>query len=387
MFLKSLKLLNFRNYESLNIEFNKKKNVIVGGNAQGKTNLVEAIYFIAVLDSTRTSSDSELVKLGNDNAFIGVVVDKNDTRPVELSVVINPGKSKILKVNQVRKKVFGDFLGKLAVVSFSVDDLLLLRGAPADRRRYIDNAISQIYPAFYSRLQSYNKIKQQKQALLKTFNGYSSNLSSIQNDMIDSWNEQISVAGSNIIYLREKFLKEIFPVSVDKNFLISGGKDSLSVSYNSTIGTTFNCKNDDLSSIEDIKKFYDIRLKQKKEEEIQKGQVVVGPHRDDIIFYLNDKEAHIYASQGQQRTVVLSLKLAELELIKQSLGEEPLLILDDVLAELDLSRQTHLFNSIGKDCQTIITTTDLDSFKDKQLGDVDVFEIANGELLNVSEKV
>ena len=382
MFLKSLKLMNFRNYEHLNLEFKKNKTVILGGNAQGKTNLVESICFISVLDSQRTSSDLELVRWGSENAFIGVEVEKNDTRPTELSVVINPGKAKIFKVNQIKKKVFSDFLGKLAVVSFSVDDLLLLRGSPGDRRKYIDTAICQIYPAYYARLQNYNKVKQQKQAMLKSFNGYFSNLSSVQKDMLDSWNEQISVAGSNIIYLREKFLKEIFPVARDKNLQISGSKDTLSIVYTSSLGLMFNCEKDSLSLIEEIKASYKKKIKEKEVEEIQKGQVLVGPHRDDIIFSLDEKEAHMYASQGQQRTIVLSLKLAELELIKQSLGENPVLILDDVLAELDLTRQLFLFESIGSECQTIITTTDIDSFKDKIMGEIKVFKVENGSIID-----
>lgn len=382
MFLKSLKLMNFRNYESLSLEFKKKKTVIVGGNAQGKTNLVEAICYISLLDSSRTSSDNELVKWDAENAFIGAFVEKKDTRPTELTVVINPGKPKTLKVNQVKKKVFSDFLGKLAVVSFSVDDLLLLRGAPGDRRKYIDNAICQIYPAYYTRLQNYNKIKQQKQAMLKNFNGYCTNLSTVQKDMLDSWNEQIAVAGSNIIYLREKFLKEIFPVSREKNMQISGGKDNLSIVYMSSLGVQFNCEKDELPQIEEIKGSYHKKILEKTEEEILKGQVVVGPHRDDIIFYIDKKEAHTYASQGQQRTIVLSLKLAELDLIRHSLGEEPVLILDDVLAELDISRQLYLFESIGSECQTIITTTDIESFKDKNMGEVSVFEVEKGIVID-----
>ena len=382
MFLKTLKLMNFRNYENLTLEFKKKKTVIVGGNAQGKTNLVEAICFSSLLDSPRASSDSELVKWDAENLFIGVVVEKNDTRPTELSVVVNPGKPKILKVNQVKKKVFSGFLGKLAVVSFSVDDLLLLRGSPGDRRKYIDNAICQIYPAYYARLQNYNKIKQQKQAMLKSFNGYNTNLSSVQRDMLDSWNEQIAVAGSNIIYLREKFLKEIFPVAKEKNMQISGSKDDLSIVYTSSLGIKCDCETDLLPHVEEIKGFYNKKILEKMDEEVQKGQVVVGPHRDDIIFYLNKKEAHTFASQGQQRTVVLSLKLAELDLIKQSLGEYPILILDDVLAELDISRQSYLFDTIGAECQTIITTTDIESFKNKNMGDVTVFEVENGVVIN-----
>ena len=378
MFLKSLKLLNFRNYESLELLFNKKKTVIVGGNAQGKTNLVEAIYFLASLDSPRASNDSEYVLWGKDSGYVSGVIDSSSGSISELSIAINPGKQKILKINKVKKSSYKDFLGQLVVVSFSVDDLLLLRGTPKDRRKWIDTAICQLYPAYYNRMQTYNKIKEQKKAFLKTFNAYATNLSSVQISMLESWNDQISTAGSNIIYLREKFLKEIFSLSQNKNLQISGGLDNLTIKYDSSLGLVFSCDKDDLPSIDQIRQHYIRAMNLKKEEEIQKGQVLIGPHRDDIRFYIENKEADTFASQGQQRTIVLSLKLAELELIKNSLKEDPILILDDVLAELDISRQRYLFESIGSGNQTIITTTDVDAFKDKWFDDIDIFNVIRG---------
>lgn len=382
MFLKSLKLINFRNYENLEIQFNKNKTVLVGGNAQGKTNLVEAICFLATLDSSRASSDSEYVRWGSENAFISGIVEKTDNVFLDLSVAINPGKQKLLKVNKVKKSSFNDFLGKFVVVSFSVDDLLLLRGAPKDRRKWIDTAICQLYPNYYSRLNVFNKIRQQKLALIKSFNGHASNLSSVQLNMLESWNDQLSTAGSNVIYLREKFLKEVVPFAREKNLQISGTNDDLTVSYNSTLGYNFLCHLDELPPIERIKEIYSLKIEEKTEEEILKGQILVGPHRDDICFYIEDKEADTFASQGQQRTIVLSMKLSELELIKNSLKEEPILLLDDVLAELDLSRQKFLFESIGFENQTIITTTDLNSFKDKWFDDIDVFKVEKGKLVD-----
>ena len=207
MYLKSLKLINFRNYEQLELVFKKNKTVIVGGNAQGKTNLVESIYFLATLDSPRVSSDSEYVFWGTNTSFVSGVVNRSSGVVLELSIAINLGKQKILKMNKVKKASYKDFLGQLVVVSFSVDDLLLLRGSPKDRRKWIDTAICQLYPAYYSRMLLYNKIREQKKAFLKTFNNYATNLSSAQISMLESWNDQISTAGSNIIYLREKFLK------------------------------------------------------------------------------------------------------------------------------------------------------------------------------------
>jgi len=382
MFLKQLNLLNFRNYENLKLDFNKKITILVGKNAQGKTNLIESIYFLATLDSFRASKDSEYVLWDKENAIIKAIVDKNSGSEIELDVVITPGKSKILRVNKLKKNLHEEFLGHLIVVSFSVEDLLLLRGGPKERRRWLDLAICQFYPAYYSRLNVFNKIKQQKQALLKSFNGYFSNISTVQKDMLESWNEQLAVAGSNIIYLRLKFLKEIYPLAKEKTFQISGGMDSLGINYDSTVGIDFACQIDTLPVIEEIKNNYKNKLQEELNNEIARNKVLVGPHRDDIKFYIGDKQADIFASQGQQRTIVLSLKLSEVELVKQVLKEDPLLILDDVLAELDLSRQKILFESMANVNQTVITTTDITMFKDKNFDNADIFYVEKGVIID-----
>jgi DNA replication and repair protein RecF len=200
--------------------------------------------------------------------------------------------------------------------------------------------------------------------------------------MLDSWNEQLTTSGSNLVYLRIRFLKELYPFAQHKCMQISSKQDSLSIEYDSTVGLKIYCHKDPLMAVDDIKRKYSQQIKQKTEEEIEKAQVLVGPHRDDIVFCLNEKEARAFASQGQQRTIVLSLKLSELELMKQSLEEEPLLLLDDVLAELDLSRQKYLFETITNGYQTIITTTDLDSFETAWLEEVDIIKIENGCVVN-----
>lgn len=381
MYLSQLRLYNFRNYENVRLDFTKSKTVIVGGNAQGKTNLVEAIYFLATLDSPRTSADAEYVRWGETDCLVSGLVTSTSGTEAELEVIISPGKAKTLKINKVKKTSHSQFLGNMVAVSFSVDDLLLLRGAPKDRRKWIDTAICQVYPGYYNRMQTYNKVRDQKKAFLKTLNGYYDSMSSLQKSMLESWNDQIAIAGSNIIYLREKFLKELYPFANMKNYQISGNKDDLTICYKTSPGADFSCHDQELLSIEDTNKEYLKVLKQKEEEEVVKGQVLVGPHRDDIAFRLGGKEADVYASQGQQRTIVLSLKLAELELLKTAMKEDPILILDDVLAELDLKRQKYLFESIGKENQTIITTTDLEGLKDKWFEDIDIIEVEKGSII------
>lgn len=385
MYLKHLKLYNFRNYNDIRLDFKKSKTVIVGGNAQGKTNLVEAIYFLATLDSPRTSVDAEYVRWGEASCLISGLVTSTSGTEAELEVIISPGKQKTLKINKVKKTSHSQFLGNMVAVSFSVDDLLLLRGAPKDRRKWIDTAICQIYPGYYNRMQTYNKVRDQKKAFLKTLYGHYDNMSSMQKSMLESWNDQIAIAGSNIVYLREKFLKELYPCANLKNHQISDSKDDLTISYNTSLDTSFCCHESNLPSVEEIKNTYLKALQRKEEEEVLKGQVLVGPHRDDITFYIAGKEANVFASQGQQRTIVLSLKLAELELLKNAMKEDPILILDDVLAELDLVRQKHLFESISQENQTIITTTDLEGLKDKWFDDIDIIEVNKGNI--VYEKV
>lgn len=382
MFLKQLNLLNFRNYESLRLNFEKNITILVGKNAQGKTNLIESIYFLATLDSFRASQDSEYVLWDKESSAIKAFVDKDSGSQVELDVIITPGKSKILKVNSLKKNLHEEFLGYLIVVSFSVEDLLLLRGGPKERRRWLDLAICQFYPAYYGRLSVFNKIRQQKQALLKSFNGYFNNISSVQKDMLESWNEQIAVAGSNIIYLRQKFLKEIYPLAREKTLNVSGGVDYLEVNYASSLDVSFSAKSDTLPSVEEIKNNYKNKLKDEMNNEIARNKVLVGPHRDDIKFYINNKPADTFASQGQQRTIVLALKLSEVDLVKQILNEDPVLILDDVLAELDLSRQKILFESMANVNQTVITTTDIALFKDKNFIGAEIFTVEEGVITN-----
>lgn len=380
MRLEHLKLINFRNYESLELDFRNQKTVIVGENAQGKTNLVEAVYFLSSLESSRTAKHSETIRWGAQSTLINGIINKDNGSINDLEVIIQPGKTKILKINKVKKTAYNDFIGNLSVVSFSVDDLLLLRGAPADRREWIDRAICQIYPAYYAKLQNYKKIHQHKNSLLKSLKDKDSSLNPLMVNMIDSWNEQLSTSGSNIIFIRQKFLRELFPLAKEKALQISGNKDTVSISYISSIGESFNCENGATTSIEEIKSMYNQRLKDKLSEELARSQVLVGPHRDDILININDRDARQFASQGQHRTIVLSLKLSELDFVKQTINEPPLLILDDVLAELDLMRQKYLFESISGDSQTLITTTDLHSLESNWLGDVSVVTVEKGNI-------
>ncbi len=374
MFIKSVELKNYRNYRDLSLDFTKHKILLIGKNAQGKTNLLESLYYLSCLNSARAKNDSELIMWDKDFAKLKAVVEKNDMEK-ELEVLINPPKRKEMKVNQVKKSKSADFCSNLSVVSFSVNDLLLLRGVPEDRRSWLDMAISQIYPAYPDRISKYNKIRIQKNNHLKDIKG---NINA-DTSLMEVFNSQLAVAGSNIIFLRLKFLKELQKIAMEKHLQIAE-HEILTTYYNSTAAGDVDFSSNEDLSVEEIAQMFEQKLNERKLEEIIRAQSLVGPHRDDVSFFINGVEAKKFASQGQQRTVVLSLKLAELELIKEKIEDTPVLLLDDVLAELDNIRQNYLLNAIGSETQTIITSVDTLHFDEEYLKDVEIFKIAEGAL-------
>lgn len=371
MYIKGLEVKNFRNYEELNVKFNSNKVLFIGKNAQGKTNLLEAVYYLSTLESFRSKSDNELIKWGMDFCNIKSQIKKFDI-DVDLEVNINPPGRKKLKVNGLNKNKTAEFISNLSAVCFTTNDLLLLRGTPEDRRKWLDCAISQIFPAYMERLGKYNKIRTQKNNYLKNLKG---NLNA-DTSLLEIWNEQLAITGSNIIFIRINFLHELQKTAQIKHKLISKD-ENLSLYYNSSIiGDVSAINRYEYNNEYILEKFLKL-LNEKKQEEIIRAQSVVGPHRDDVSYYINSNDSKKYASQGQQRTVVLSLKLAELELIKDKTGTNAVLLLDDVLAELDDLRQNFLLEAIGSETQTIITSVDTLHFKNEYLKDVEIFEIKN----------
>ena len=375
MFIKSIELKNFRNYKDLCLDFSCDKILLIGKNAQGKTNLLESIYYLSCLNSSRAKTDSELILWDNDFLKLRAVVEKQDLER-EMEVLIHPPKRKELKINGVKKTKSAEFCMNLSVVSFSVNDLLLLRGVPDDRRSWLDMAISQVYPAYPDRISKYNKIRIQKNNHLKDIKG---NINA-DTALLDVFNNQLTVTGSNIIFLRQKFLKELQKIAMEKHIQIAEN-EVLTTVYNSTVTGDSNFDENDILAVEEIAKNFEEKLEERKLEEIIRAQSLVGPHRDDVSFFINGIEAKKFASQGQQRTIVLSLKLAELELIKDKIQDTPVLLLDDVLAELDNIRQNYLLNAIGKNIQTIITSVDTLHFDEEYLKDVEIFKISDGKVV------
>ena len=363
MKLKKLSLKNYRNYEEEELEFSSGKNLVIGKNAQGKTNILESVYVLSTLKSQRTSNNIELIRFNCEEAEITAVLNKNNT-DIDLEYNYGFEKKRELKVNNL-KTTSANFKNILKTVLFSTNDLLLLRGVPQDRRDWLDRAISQIYPLYDEKLSKYDKIRIQKNNLLKD--------ERINENLLDVYNEQMAITGSNIVFLRKKFLKEIEKISKQKHYKISEG-EKLEIQYISTFETG--------ETIEETAENFKKELEETKKLEIIKRQSVIGPHRDDVNFYINEQDSIKYASQGQQRTIVLSLKIAELEMIKEKTGETPILLLDDVLAELDDLRQNFLLNSIEKDTQTIITSVDTLLFDEEFLKDVKIFTVDNGKIIN-----
>ena len=352
----SLNLKNYRNCENVSLDFPKRKTLIIGKNAQGKTNILDSIYFLSGLKTPRTSVVSDLIKFGTNSCEINANLERNNTE-IELDFLYNIEKKRELKINKVKSQP-RDFKQCLKTVLFSTKDLLLLRGTPQDRRDWLDRAISQIYPAYDERLSKYDKIRVQKNNLLKN--------DCIDNTLLDIYNEQLVITGANIILLRQKFLKEIQQIASSKHKIIS---DSEEFSLNYT------CPKEEIN---EICEYLKNELEQRKNEEIARHQSCVGPHRDDIEFKINGIDAVKFASQGQQRTLVLALKLGELQIIKEKTGYSPILLLDDVLAELDEVRQNYLLKSIDDDVQTIITSVDTLLFEEEFLKDVQIYLIENG---------
>jgi DNA replication and repair protein RecF len=339
-----LRLENFRNYEKETILLTPGINIFFGLNGQGKTNVLEAIYYLLTGKSYRVQREQELIRWGQTNFHIYGEFNVAQ-RPIFLeSHYLN--KRKIIKINQVSCKKLSDYVGTINVVYFSPDDLFMIKGGPSERRRFLDFHIAQRRPSHISLMNSYNKIIHQKAALLKT-----SVSASLKIEQLHLWNEQLFVTGKNIIRNRSEMISRLNNISQSIYKMLSNQKENMTINYIS-MGQ---------EQIEkSISKFSEL-LEEKMMSEIERQIILVGPHRDDLRISLDEKSARHYASQGQQRSIILSLKLAELEIIKEEKSEYPLLLLDDVLSELDNFRREYLVEFINSaSIQTLMTLTSAD---------------------------
>lgn len=378
MYLKNLHLRSFRNYVDRQIEFTAKKTILVGNNAQGKSNLLEAVELLATLKSHRTSRDRELVL---NSATVGQVEATVERAygTSQLRVTFRKQGRRTVAVNKETLRRQLDFLGVVNAVQFSSLDLDLVRGAPDSRRSWIDNLLIQLEPVYSSILQQYNKVLKQRNALLKKIRGIKEEdlTKSIENyePQLRLWDEQLAAAGSRVARRRARVIARLAPVAEYWHQRISGD-EQLEVNYLPNVEWT----EDDPVIVQQA--FLD-KIQQRRVAEQFQGRTVVGTHRDDIEFTINQTPARYYGSQGQQRTLVLALKLAELKLIEEVVGEPPLLLLDDVLAELDPNRQKQLLEVIGDRFQTIITTTHIDTFNHDWIEDSQILAVEAGKISEV----
>lgn len=376
MYLKTLYLRSFRNYLDQQVQFEAQKTILLGNNAQGKSNLLEAVELLSTLKSHRTNRDRDLVLEGAETANIAATVDRN-YGIAELAITIPlQGRRKILLNSETVRRHL-DCLGVLNTVQFSSLDLELVRGGPECRRNWLDNLLVQLEPIYAYILQQYDRVLRQRNALLKEMLKQEQPIENIQTRdylaQLELWDRQLAETGSRVTRRRARVLERLAPLAKKWHASISGKTEVLEIKYAPNVVWL-----EDNS--EKVQQAFLEKIEQRRAAERNLGTTVVGPHRDEIELTINDTPAKTYGSQGQQRTLVLALKLAELKLIEEVVGEPPLLLLDDVLAELDPYRQNQLLDTIQDRFQTLITTTHLNSFDRQWLKQSQIFSVETGKL-------
>lgn len=365
MYVKNLQLINFRNYKELSIELNKNINIFIGNNAQGKTNVLESIYYASIGRSHRTNKDKELIKWDGNNSYIKVYVVKKRLNKIIEIRILKEGK-KAINVNSININKLSELFGILNVVIFSPEDLSIVKESPSFRRKFLDIELSKINKQYYYNLVQYQKVLNERNILLKKGGDEVENI-------IGIYDEQLAKFGSKIIRERKKYLKKLNDVGKKIHLEITSNKEDISFMYLSPI------KNKNIND----EKVEDLLLKEiikNRNSDIEKRYTSVGPHRDDFLININNINTRSYGSQGQQRTATLTIKFASLEIIKDEIGEYPVLLLDDVLSELDSSRQKYILNSI-KDIQTIITCTGIENIKKYLKAEAKIFNVENGQCI------
>lgn len=355
MVIKSIELAEYRNYDFLTLQFDRGTNILFGDNAQGKTNILEAIYLSATTKSHRGSKDREIIKFDSQEAHIRTYLEKSGTE-TRVDMHLRRNKSKGIAIDGQKIKKASELLGLCNVVFFSPEDLSIIKDGPTERRRFVDMELCQLDNFYLYNLNHYNKIVDQRNVLLKDM-FFNPGL----RDTLSIWDSQLVSFGSKIIERRRNFADQLNDIIKGIHKKLSGGKEDIQIRYEPDV------------SIE----AFEEKLRSSQERDIRSKMTTVGPHRDDFSFLVGDIDLRKYGSQGQQRTAALSLKLSEIELVKKVTKDMPILLLDDVLSELDSSRQKYLLDSIGE-IQTIITCTGLEEFVNNRFHINQVYKISNG---------
>ena len=355
MWVKKIELKNFRNYKNQKLELNKNVNVLYGENAQGKTNIIESIFLCSMGKSFRAKKDKEMIKLDEDSCSVEVEYEKSDR---EGKIKIEIGNKKNIFVNDIKIKRLSELLGKINIVIFTPDDIEIIKGGPDQRRKFLDIMISQLRPNYIHILSLYQKTIEQR-------NNYLKQIKEEQKDenLLEIWDEKLAEYAIKICEYRKEFIEKLKPKMEKLHKEITNNKEEIKIEY--------------VTECLDKKIYLDL-LKERRKLDILKGFTTKGVHRDDFVIYINGRQLNVYGSQGQQRTSILTLKLAELNLIYDEIGEYPILLLDDFMSELDKSRRESLVQHI-KETQVIITCTDklaLENFEYLE------YNVKEGKILN-----
>lgn len=374
MYLEQLHLQNFRNYQDQFVVLGAPKTILVGANAQGKSNLLEAVELLSTLRSHRTNRDRDLILDGESVGQISAQLMR-DSGTVDLRLTLHETgrRNAMVHSETVRRQL--DFLGYINTVQFSCLDLDLVRGGPGERRDWLDAVLIQLEPVYAHLLQQYQQVLKQRNAFLKQ-------LRNLENPNADPpqlliWNQQLATLGARVIQRRHRMLGRLEPLAQSWHQAISGKTEHLALEYSPNV-------RHDLAQPEQLFPEFLAQMQEKAIAEYHQATSLVGPHRDEVHLTINETPARQYGSQGQQRTLVLALKLAELQLIEEVIGEPPILLLDDVLAELDLNRQNQLLDAIQDRFQTLITTTHLGAFDAKWLQSAEIFSVESGQLTEMA---
>lgn len=357
MILKSVELNNFRNYESLHMELDSGTNILYGDNAQGKTNILESIYVSGTTKSHKGSKDREMIRFGCEESHIRTIVEKGGV-DYQIDMHLKKNRSKGIAINRIPIRKASELFGILNLVFFSPEDLNIIKNGPSERRRFLDLELCQLNKLYLYELTRYNKILNQRNKLLKDII-FRPELK----DTLSVWDDQLVESGKKIIEAREEFVRELGVIVQKIHKSLSGDKEELILSYEPD------------SRAEELEQ----KMREYRERDLKFGQTTAGPHRDDLSFFVDQVDIRRFGSQGQQRTSALSLKLSEIELVKKSIHETPILLLDDLLSELDSNRQNFLLNSIH-DIQTLITCTGLDEFVKNRFHINRVYQVVEGNV-------
>ncbi len=342
-----LALRNFRNYKELLLQFTHNINIFVGQNAQGKTNILEAVYLVALGRSHRTALDEELIRLNEQAASVEIAFNRQDAANIiQLKIIKNQNKEILINGHLVKAR---ELIGNLNAVLFSPEDLWLVKGSPVNRRRFLDNEISQASPSYHYQLLQYNRIIFQRNTLLKKIRE-----GKADRNLLDAWDGQMAKMAAAVMAKRLDVIKKLNMLANLMHRKITGNKENLTILYYQHGAAA--------GEVDPSSGWYQKKIEENRKNDIDRGSTGIGPHRDDLVLTVNGVNLRIYGSQGQQRTGILALKLAELEFIKSETGEYPVLLLDDVMSELDAVRREHLLTFIKDRIQTLITATDKQYF-------------------------